>query len=72
VNVREKIPLEEIKGWNEAARKWSDALGEKGRLFTRYSGTEAKLRIMIESMDEKMMEEAGEALSKLINKEIGK
>jgi phosphoglucosamine mutase len=71
MNVKEKIPLEEIDGWSEAMDKWSNYLGNEGRLFARYSGTEKKLRIMVESMDEKKMTKAGEALSKIIEEKIG-
>ena len=71
LEVREKVPLEEVAGWSEAEKKWSKYLGNEGRLFARYSGTEKKLRIMVESVDEKKMEEAGEALVKIIKEEIG-
>ena len=42
-----------------------------GRIFSRYSGTENKLRILVEGKNLDMVEEVGERLKALIEKEIG-
>ncbi len=70
IGVREKIPLEEVAGWEDEFRRQSEYLGTEGRAFARYSGTEKKLRIMVESTNLEKMMEVGEVLSNLIKKEI--
>ena len=47
-------------------------LGESGRLVVRYSGTEAKARIMVEAESRRTMEECAERLRRLIEAEIGR
>ena len=69
--VREKRPLEEVPGWNEALAEAEETLDGRGRVFCRYSGTENKLRILVEAESMELVETAGEALAKLIKKEIG-
>jgi len=59
INVSEKIPLEKIKG----AKEILDEVKSKGyRHLVRYSGTENKLRLLVEGKEE---EKAKEFLSKL-------
>ena len=71
VKVREKKPLEEIPGYVEMVREIQDELAGTGRVFVRYSGTENKLRILVEARDERKVDACGEKLQKLIEKEIG-
>ncbi|MFV0485117.1 MAG: phosphoglucosamine mutase [Candidatus Saccharimonadales bacterium] len=71
IDVRKKLPLEEIQGWEDALREQTESLGGEGRIFVRYSGTENKLRILVEAVDAAKMEQVGTALSNIIRKEIG-
>jgi phosphoglucosamine mutase len=50
--VSRKRPLEEMPDVRRAISAVESALGEDGRVVVRYSGTEAKARVMIEGMDE--------------------
>jgi phosphoglucosamine mutase len=45
-------PLEEMSHLRAAARAVEETLGRDGRVLIRWSGTEAKLRIMLEGPDE--------------------
>lgn len=72
IEVRKKLPLEDIPGWQDALKEQTDFLGQEGRIFVRYSGTENKLRILVEAIDSSKMEHAGAALEQIIRKEIGK
>jgi phosphoglucosamine mutase len=54
IQVKEKKPLKEIAGLREVL----DALEERGiRQLIRYSGTENKLRVLLEAKDSKLMEQ---------------
>jgi len=64
LKVREKKPLEAISGWNEGIAKIEKALN-KGRLLVRYSGTEAKIRLLTEAKEAAVADEAMSALEAL-------
>ena len=71
VKVSEKRPLEQVAGWTEALEKAQERLNGRGRVFTRYSGTEMKLRILVEGPDFREDHEVAEGLKVIIEKEIG-
>jgi phosphoglucosamine mutase len=50
--VKEKRPLEELPAVQAALRACREALGESGRCVLRYSGTERKIRFLVEAADE--------------------
>ncbi len=52
VTLPSRQPLEQMKLLSNATAKVKDALGEAGRVLIRWSGTEPKLRIMLEGPDE--------------------
>jgi phosphoglucosamine mutase len=55
VEVSEKKPLDRIPGYSELKAEIETELGEQGRLFVRYSGTQNVCRIMLEGKDEKQI-----------------
>jgi phosphoglucosamine mutase len=63
VRVREKRPLESVKGVRADMARLKSELGKNGRLVVRYSGTEPLLRIMIEGPDQKAIEAQARALA---------
>jgi phosphoglucosamine mutase len=52
VSLSRRRPLEEMAELQKASDSVRQALGRDGRLLVRWSGTEAKLRIMLEGPDE--------------------
>ena len=68
IKIKKKIPLEEIKGYQEFVAKLES---ENIRPLIRYSGTENLLRILLEGKDEALVEarmkEAVEFFTKALN-----
>ena len=52
VSVVEKRPLESLPGFQRQLKQVEADLAERGRVLIRYSGTEAKARVMVEGDDE--------------------
>ena len=52
VTLAARQPLEEMAALQRRTTKVKDALGAEGRVLVRWSGTEPKLRIMLEGPDE--------------------
>jgi phosphoglucosamine mutase len=48
VRMKQRVPLESMKGFQKARGEFERMLGERGRIVVRYSGTEPLLRIMVE------------------------
>lgn len=71
IKVRQKSPLDEIPDWSDALAQEVASLGSDGRIFVRYSGTEPKLRILVESSDMKKTKQVGDRLANIIRKAIG-
>jgi phosphoglucosamine mutase len=53
VGVAEKRPLESLPAFQRQLAQVEAALGDRGRVLIRYSGTEAKARVMVEGEDER-------------------
>lgn len=51
--VREKRPIESMPEVVEAVKKIEEELGAEGRVFLRYSGTESKIRLLIEAHEKR-------------------
>ncbi|MCP3967591.1 MAG: phosphoglucosamine mutase [Lentisphaerae bacterium] len=49
INVQEKVPIEEVPALRDAITECEKALDSSGRTVVRYSGTENKLRILVEA-----------------------
>ena len=48
IRMKHRVPLESMKGFRKAQAEFEKALGRRGRIVVRYSGTEPLLRIMAE------------------------
>jgi phosphoglucosamine mutase len=71
VPVREKRPVQELPALSAAIRECETELGEQGRVLVRYSGTERKLRILVEARDEGMVERWVQVLARTAGEEVG-
>ncbi len=71
VRVRERIPLEQIPEIADEIRAVEKELGSQGRVLLRYSGTEPKIRLLVETKDEAMLEAVVARLLRPIQKHLG-
>jgi len=62
LKVAEKLPLEQCGSLQMAMTSLKQKLGTNGRLLVRYSGTEPKLRLLVEAEDVELMESGLESL----------
>ena len=63
VSVNKKTPIEEIPEVQAAIRKAELELGDNGRVFVRYSGTQMLARIMVEGEPEDLIKECANQIA---------
>ena len=56
MRIRRRLPLEEMPHVVEALARARQILGERGRVFLRFSGTEPKVRLLLEGPDAAQLE----------------
>ena len=71
VPVAERVPLEGIPAVARAVAAAEKKLGRRGRVLLRYSGTEAKARVMIEGRSRKEITALAESIVRPISRSIG-
>jgi phosphoglucosamine mutase len=71
LKVKERKPLEELLTYQQAYQTCEASLKGKGRIFVRYSGTEALLRILVEGEDAEQIRSIANTLKEAILKDIG-
>ncbi len=71
LKVREKRDLGQIASVNGAISAAEGALGERGRVVVRYSGTEMLARVMVEGEDDAVVDEHARIIAEAIKAELG-
>jgi len=72
VKVREKIPFEQLDGVLKLVKQAEAELKSAGgRVLLRYSGTEPKVRLLLEGRDAKILEKWSQKICAVIQKQIG-
>ncbi len=71
VKVKEKKPLERLEKLSSEIEKGEKELGNKGRIFVRYSGTENLCRIMVEGREQKEIEYIANSIKDVVEMELG-
>jgi len=70
-SVRAKPPLETLPRFQEALSAAQKELEGAGRILVRYSGTENKVRVMVEGSEESVVKRLAEQLRDTLRHEIG-
>jgi len=71
LTVKSKPSLETLPEVSALVAKTEKSLAGKGRVLLRYSGTEPKVRLLIEGLDETMINTAADAIATALTKSIG-
>ncbi len=73
--VNEKVasrpPLESLPRYQAALAEELSRLGSEGRILVRYSGTENKVRVMVEGPDDEVIQSIANRLAAVLKQEIG-
>jgi phosphoglucosamine mutase len=69
--VKEKPPLDSLPEVAHLVTAAETALAGKGRVLLRYSGTEPKVRLLIEGPDEAVINAAADAIASALIVAIG-
>ncbi|VEN74456.1 Phosphoglucosamine mutase [Candidatus Desulfarcum epimagneticum] len=72
VEVREKIPVENVPAIADIIEKIKKKLGPEGRILVRYSGTEPCMRIMAQGPSKEETDMRCREIADIVKKEIGK
>ena len=70
IRVKEKIPIEDIPEFTGKLEKARERVGEDGRVFVRYSGTEPILRILVEGSDRDVILPVARDLSEVVTNSL--
>lgn len=71
VTVKSKPPLKSLPAVTAAIAAAESDLGARGRILVRYSGTEPKLRILLEGPDAAMLEMHADTIAGAVRSEVG-
>jgi phosphoglucosamine mutase len=71
LRVREKPPLDTLTAVADLVAETEKALDGKGRILLRYSGTEPKVRLLVEGPDEAMINAAADRIAAALTAAIG-
>jgi phosphoglucosamine mutase len=70
VKVRERVPLDQLPEVTDAVKALEKELGANGRILLRYSGTEPKIRLLVETRDEALLQPVADRILAPIRKHL--
>jgi phosphoglucosamine mutase len=71
LKVKEKKPVHEVPVLAAAIQACEAELKEDGRVIVRYSGTEPKIRLLVEAKDEPLVTKWIDALTQAVHEGLG-
>ena len=66
--MRRKVPIEDEPALSKALRETVLGLGSEGRVLLRYSGTEPKIRLLVEAKKRELADENFFLLASVVEK----
>ena len=70
LRVAKKRPLADLKSLQSVIKVKEEELGDEGRILVRYSGTESKLRLLVEGKDDLQVAKAIKAIEIAASKDL--
>lgn len=67
INVAKKVPLDIMPELVRDLENFRMTLGDSGRILVRYSGTEPKLRVLVEASSDSLVDQKADELKNIIN-----
>jgi phosphoglucosamine mutase len=71
IKVGSKPPIDSIEPIKRAIEEKERSLGDQGRILVRYSGTEDKLRVMVECRNQDECNKHAQELAQVVERELG-
>jgi len=71
LKVRQRKPIESMPHLSDVIARCEAAMGRSGRLVVRYSGTEDKIRLLVEAQSKAVVDKWIKALSSAVRKDLG-
>lgn len=70
LRVKRRAELAELGGYNDLVRNIEGKLGNNGRVFVRFSGTEPVIRVLVEGPDKLQITHFAEEIASFLEKEL--
>lgn len=68
--VSQKVPIQELPELSKTVQKEEETLKDEGRILLRYSGTEPKIRLLVEATSEKLVHSSFHSLQLAIQNSL--
>lgn len=72
IPVAQKIPLDSVPRVKKIIADKTEQLSNSGRILVRYSGTESKIRVMVECSNEEQCKKHAAEIAQVIEEELGR
>lgn len=69
--VSSKPPISDVPALKDCIDLAEQELGDSGRILVRYSGTENKIRVLVEAKEQDLVDKYTKVLSEAVQKELG-
>ena len=68
--VKQRKDLNDITGYHKMIQQIESKLGDQGRVFVRYSGTEPLIRILVEGTDSRQITDYATQIASFLEKQL--
>ena len=68
--VKKRMDLSDLEGYSELINEITKKLGNRGRIFVRYSGTEPLVRVLVEGPEKELISKYAEEVADFLQKSL--